>query len=252
MYVCCRYLYNFYSKYVLLPCAGAPAGLHVTCVLLLLVCDFNQNWIVLRSCLSSGCQPPASHCLHPGSIPGQVMWIFWCAECRRGEVSRSALVSPPSSHSANCSTFSNHPIIDPVKSWYWKRCWTANLKYVCVGRLQKNFSIWNVTNIVLELLYADRRTGMWRSWQVLQFRERTKISDIRVYYGFEWDSNCKKIFTAGELFTCRSQWSHCLRHEPSSPARTLGSWVRIPLKAWMFVFCVYVVLYVGSGLTTGW
>jgi hypothetical protein len=27
---------------------------------------------------------------------------------------------------------------------------------------------------------------------------------------------------------------------PSSPARTLGSWVRIPLKAWMFV-CVYSV-----------
>jgi hypothetical protein len=26
-----------------------------------------------------------------------------------------------------------------------------------------------------------------------------------------------------------------LRHEPSSPARTLGSWVRIPLKAWMSV-----------------
>jgi hypothetical protein len=27
----------------------------------------------------------------------------------------------------------------------------------------------------------------------------------------------------------------------SSPARTLGSWVRIPLKSWMFVFilCLY-------------
>jgi hypothetical protein len=31
-----------------------------------------------------------------------------------------------------------------------------------------------------------------------------------------------------------------LRHELSSPARTLGSWVRIPLKSWMFV-CVYSV-----------
>jgi hypothetical protein len=45
-----------------------------------------------------------------------------------------------------------------------------------------------------------------------------------------------------------------LRHEPCSPARTLGSWVRIPLEAWMFV-CVYsvcVVLCIGSGLVTGW
>jgi hypothetical protein len=38
-----------------------------------------------------------------------------------------------------------------------------------------------------------------------------------------------------------------LRHEPSSPARTLGSWVRIPLKAWMcvcvFILCLYCSVY---------
>jgi hypothetical protein len=42
-----------------------------------------------------------------------------------------------------------------------------------------------------------------------------------------------------------------LRHELSSLARTLGSWVRIPLKAWMFgvcmrLFCVCVALCLGS------
>jgi hypothetical protein len=45
-----------------------------------------------------------------------------------------------------------------------------------------------------------------------------------------------------------------LRHEMSSLPRALGSWVRIPLKAWMFV-CVYymfVLSCVGSGLTMGW
>jgi hypothetical protein len=36
------------------------------------------------------------------------------------------------------------------------------------------------------------------------------------------------------------QWPRGLRHEPSSPGRTLGSWVRIPLEAWMSV-CVYSV-----------
>jgi hypothetical protein len=34
----------------------------------------------------------------------------------------------------------------------------------------------------------------------------------------------------------RSQWPWGLRHEMSSPIRTLGSCVRIPLKAWMSVF----------------
>jgi hypothetical protein len=38
----------------------------------------------------------------------------------------------------------------------------------------------------------------------------------------------------------RSQWPRDLRHEPSSSARTLGSWVRIPLEAWMPV-CLYSV-----------
>jgi hypothetical protein len=38
----------------------------------------------------------------------------------------------------------------------------------------------------------------------------------------------------------RLHWSRVLRHEPPSPARTLESCVRIPLKAWMS-FCVYSV-----------
>jgi hypothetical protein len=51
--------------------------------------------------------------------------------------------------------------------------------------------------------------------------------------------------------SCRSQWPRGLRHEMSSLARTLGSWVRTPLKAWMFV-CIYSVFScVGSGLATG-
>jgi hypothetical protein len=45
-------------------------------------------------------------------------------------------------------------------------------------------------------------------------------------------------------------------HEPSSPAQTLGSWDRIPLEAWISVcvrlFCVCVVLCIGSCFATGW
>jgi hypothetical protein len=48
----------------------------------------------------------------------------------------------------------------------------------------------------------------------------------------------------------RSQWPRGLRHELCSPARTLGSWVRISFEAWMSVYfySVCVVLCVGSGL----
>jgi hypothetical protein len=49
----------------------------------------------------------------------------------------------------------------------------------------------------------------------------------------------------------RSQWPLGLRHELPSLPRTLVSWVRNPLKAWISV-CVYSVLCVGSVLSTGW
>jgi hypothetical protein len=49
----------------------------------------------------------------------------------------------------------------------------------------------------------------------------------------------------------RLQWACGLRHELSSPDRTLGSCVRISLEAWMSV-CVYSVFVSGSGLATGW
>jgi hypothetical protein len=41
----------------------------------------------------------------------------------------------------------------------------------------------------------------------------------------------------------RSQWPCGLRHEPSSLARTLESWVRIPFKAWISVrvYSVFVL-----------
>jgi hypothetical protein len=53
---------------------------------------------------------------------------------------------------------------------------------------------------------------------------------------------------------CRSQWPRGLRHEMTSPAWTLGSWVRIPLETWMFVcvYSVFVLSCVGSSLATGW
>jgi hypothetical protein len=38
----------------------------------------------------------------------------------------------------------------------------------------------------------------------------------------------------------RSQWLRGLKHEQSSPARTMGSWVRIAHEAWMSV-CAFIL-----------
>jgi hypothetical protein len=57
--------------------------------------------------------------------------------------------------------------------------------------------------------------------------------------------NCGVQYARG-----RPQWPRGLGHELSSLALTLGSWVRIPFKAWMFVLCAFI-LCVGRGLATG-
>jgi hypothetical protein len=54
------------------------------------------------------------------------------------------------------------------------------------------------------------------------------------------ESAQRKYFTHVLEGYGRSQWPRGLRHEPSSTARTLGSWVRISLKLWV-PLCVYSV-----------
>jgi hypothetical protein len=50
------------------------------------------------------------------------------------------------------------------------------------------------------------------------------------------------VYLHGIVVNCRSQWPRGLRHELSSVARTLGSWIRIPFEARMslcaFILCL--------------
>jgi hypothetical protein len=48
------------------------------------------------------------------------------------------------------------------------------------------------------------------------------------------------------LWFGRSQWPRGLRHEPSSPARTLGSWVRIALNSHVRESAILLLLAVGN------
>jgi hypothetical protein len=74
--------------------------------------------------------------------------------------------------------------------------------------------------------------------------------DIWVYFKFLFSARNTEEWSLG----WRSQWPRGLRHELSSPPRRLGSWVWISLDAWMFVYVysVFVLSCVGSGLMTGW
>jgi hypothetical protein len=64
------------------------------------------------------------------------------------------------------------------------------------------------------------------------------------------DSVPIKIFNQRKFL---SQWQRGLRQELSLPAQTLGSWVRIPLEAWISVrvSSARVLSCVGSGLPSG-
>jgi hypothetical protein len=57
-------------------------------------------------------------------------------------------------------------------------------------------------------------------------------------------------FTVRDLHRADNSGRAGLGYELSSLARTLGSWVRKPLEAWMSV-CVYSVFVLGNGLAMG-
>jgi hypothetical protein len=64
--------------------------------------------------------------------------------------------------------------------------------------------------------------------------------------GTFWPSDwCREGFIkyAPTICSRADQWLRSLRHKLSSSAETLGSWVRIPLEAWMsvYVYSVFVL-----------
>jgi hypothetical protein len=93
-------------------------------------------------------------------------------------------------------------------------------------------SLLNITPTIKALEIDIRVTlavGGEGNWSAFCVGEQVTMCDQSMYVKFRF-SAC----------ICRSQWLRSLRHEMSSPAQTLESWIGIPLEAWLSA-CVYSV-----------
>jgi hypothetical protein len=78
--------------------------------------------------------------------------------------------------------------------------------------------------------------------------QREKVQQVIIFYSF-------MKFTCTEEHCSRSQWSRGLRHEPVFGrwnTGIVGSYHALGLDVCVCLFCVCIVLCVGSGLATGW
>jgi hypothetical protein len=106
--------------------------------------------------------------------------------------------------------------------------------------------MWPTDNASLNILLSYIRSSSTLMIEAIFFSENivTVKHLCRDFYGFIPIIKRK----------CRSQWPPSLRNEQSSAAQTLGSWVRTPLEALIFVFVysVFVLSCVGSDLAASW
>jgi hypothetical protein len=152
-----------------------------------------------------------------------------------------------SCQSLSCSSFSQHFMETEDLLPFSQEPWARSIQSIPPPSLLSKIHF----NIILPLAL---RSSHWSPsfWfphrnplfvPLLPLRDRWQVHLIALH--------CITLITFGEEYKYQWMWPHGLRHEPSSLVRTLGSWVRNLLKAWMHVrlFCV-CVLCVGSALAT--
>jgi hypothetical protein len=106
-------------------------------------------------------------------------------------------------------------------------------------------------NKCMKLMNRERHRRLWDMCVPLKSKglKKQHTQQIWIYHRL-----CVNLKLISLLLQCRSQWPRGLRHELFSPTRNMGSWLRTPLEAWMFVYVdsVLVLSCGGSGLATGW
>ena len=115
--------------------------------------------------------------------------------------------------------------------------------------------------VTLQACADPTRTGWLSNWnhagqldksqgpQRSEFSFRTLFASLIQFIKLFPYSGANATINSLSSWKCRSQWPRGLRRR-STAARLLWSWVRIPLRAWMFVCCECCVLS-GRGLCDG-
>jgi hypothetical protein len=199
-------------------------------------------------------------------ILGQIN-IIWQPDCLPNtEIScpsdiliRSAL----SSAHAPCSTLQSpcmyHPVVTEILRRIWHLRKTGRFVICCwVPALLVSSALSSPIKMIRKWLW----TGLWQLilfWVVklvpilfvLIFpfsktscrHQENKLRGVKPPMQVQPPSLSSTSVEEGIWTSCRSQWPRRLRHKMSSPAPMLRSWVRIPLKAWIFVrvYSVFVL-----------
>jgi hypothetical protein len=146
-----------------------------------------------------------------------------------------------------------------------------------VFRAQADWTLTHSSHKDIEQSSVEASITLWRNtdwltdqviteWMTFSLQGDTTVSTDKMFwtpnkpaqwtlYTFPCPTHLIRLDLSTLIFS--EKWPRSLRHELCSLARTLGSWVRIPLRAWMFGVCmrlfyVCVILCLGRGLATGW
>jgi hypothetical protein len=97
-------------------------------------------------------------------------------------------------------------------------------------------SLWNFLHPFVMCYFSSSLT-------VLRALLESSVYVLALIWETKFHAHTKHRLNCSSLYfkVCRSQWPCGLRHELSSLARMLRSWVPIPLKVWMSVLCAFIL-----------
>jgi hypothetical protein len=106
---------------------------------------------------------------------------------------------------------------------------------------------WTETEWLALIIFGGRLLGLNCSVHPGKYYE-DPLKETMTTSTYLWFTILNSIICHYIIYDCRTQWPRGLRYELSSLARTLGSWVRIPLKAWIsaIIMCLCCPVYVAA------